>query len=1188
MLTAGQNRRFAKPSCLSVLMLLVIAAELIAGPPVAPTDPLTPQEQVKKFKLPPGFEIQLVAAEPDIQKPMNLAFDARGRLWVTHSIEYPWAAADPDKSRDALTILDGIGPDGKATKITKFADKLNIPIGVLPLPNGREAIVWSIPNIWKFTDTDGDGKTDKREILYGAFDFVDTHGDQNAFRLGADGWIYACHGFRNSSKIRLKGEGLVVLEMNSGNTYRFKSDGSAIEQISWGQVNPFGMCIDGRGDIFTADCHSKPVTMILRGGYYDSFGKPDDGLGFAPITTSNDHGSTGIAGIVAYSANHFPAEYTGSMFVGNVVTNIVHRDTIEWRGSSPWVKGVEDFLTCSDWWFHPVDLQLGPDGALYVSDFYNSIIGHYEVDLKHPKRDRHRGRIWRIVFTGTDKKTAVPALPNLQTLPLAGLVERLSDSNITVRNLAVHELEHRFGAEGVAAVKPILERPLAKDAAEQAAQADARVQSLWLLWRAGQLDEKMIARLAQDPAAVVRIHLMRVLGETSDWNTTLAQLVRAKLSDADPFVQRAAVEALARHPDPANLQPLVRLWTSTPSADEQLVHATRIAIRNQLRPASTVEHIAGIQLNRDELARVVDIALAVPSEAAAWFTFDYIRHHEVDQPMVERCLRHVARNVGDKRLDEVAKYVQEKFPQDVSQQASLFQSLFAGLTQRGAKLSPESELGKWATHLAASLLDPQNKHAARWENRAVPGVAATSVASPWGIRHRSSTDGNTDALYFDSISNGEQLTGILTSAPFIIPEKLSFWMCGHNGFPGSNPPPVNHVRLRLVDTAEVLAKENPPRDDVARQYTWNLKKWAGQQGVFEAVDADTSEAYAWLGVGRFEPAVVANPVENFAFVDTSLITAIQVANQLQLDQLAGPVVGLLHNRHADTPVRIAAASAGLNLDRVGAVKALLTVVQNSEEPFALRTVAAQLLGPVNTQPSLLALATALGTAPGPMQQPIALAMASTRQGGEMLFNMISQGKASARLLQDKPILDRLSTIPIPNREERIKDLTAGIPAADERIKQLAAKLAGSFAASDGSVEAGAAVFKKSCAACHRINNEGGKVGPQLDGVGNRGLDRLLEDVLDPNRNVDAAFRAIIVAKTDGVVVTGLKLREEGGAMIVGDNLGKEVRIPLTEIEESRISNLSPMPSNLTEQLSEPDLRALLTFLLRQRQAITGP
>lgn len=1175
---AGRPRSFAVVLCLSWLSLAT--SVVFAGPPVAPTEPLTPQQERAKFKLRPGFEIQLVAAEPDIQKPMNLNFDARGRLWMTHSIEYPFAAADSEQARDGLTILDGIGPDGRATKVTKFADKLNIPIGVLPLPNGREAIVWSIPNIWKLTDTDDNGQADKREILYGPFDFVDTHGDQNAFRLGNDGWIYACHGFRNASKIKLRGEGPVVLEMQSGNTYRFKADGSAIEQLSWGQVNPFGMCIDARGDRFTADCHSKPITMILRGGYYDSFGKKDDGLGYAPITTSNDHGSTGIAGVVAYDGGNFPAEYSGSMFVGNVVTNIIHRDTLEWRGSSPWVEKVEDFVTCDDWWFHPVDLQLGPDGALYVSDFYNSIIGHYEVDLKHPRRDRHRGRIWRIVYTGTDQKVPAPAVPNLHALPIEELVARLADSNTTVRNLAGQDLQARFETEAPDRARSLLEQQLST--AKSAPQAAARVQALWLLWRFEKLDAGLIQRLGKDPAALVRMHLMRALGETNEWTPEIAELVRSKLADADPFVQRAAVEAIGRHPDAVNLQPLVRLWNTTPSQDTQLIQATRIAIRDQLRPAAAVDQIARVKLNRDELAKVVDIALAVPSESAAWFTFDYIRQHEVDQAMVERCLQHVARHVGHERLDEVAAFVQQKFPQDVQRQAVLFQSLFEGLTQRGAKLSADSALGKWAAHLAATLLDPQRTTSPPWENRAVPGLLNPATGSPWGISHRNSTDGNGDARFFDSIVNGEQLTGVLTSAPFVIPAKLSYWMCGHNGVPGTNPEPVNHVRIRLVESGEIIARELPPRNDVAQQYTWDLQKWAGQQGVFEAVDAATGSGYAWLAVGRFEPQVVANPVEGFGFVDRSLVMAIQVAGQLQLKSLAGPMVEQLKNSRADTPVRIAAAQTSVHLDRTAAVAALIAVVQNPNEPATLRTVAAQLLGPIDTQPSLLALATALGTAPGPLQQPIALAMTSTTQGSEMLFSMISQGRASARLLQDKPLLDRLSTVPIANREQRIKDLTQGIPAADERLKQLTAKLASGFLANKSSPEAGAAVFKKTCAGCHRINNEGGKVGPQLDGVGNRGLERLMEDVLDPNRNVDAAFRATIIARTDGVVVTGLKLREEGKAVILGDNLGKEVRIPLADIEESRLSNLSPMPSNVSEQLNETELRALLTFLLNQR------
>ena len=192
--------------------------------------------------------------------------------------------------------------------------------------------------------------------------------------------------------------------MNSGNTYRMRPDGSHAEYFTHGQVNPFGLAFDPLGNLYSCDCHSRPVYQLLRGAWYPSFGKPDDGLGFGPEMVTHDHGSTGIAGISYYAADQFPEAYRGTVFIGNVVTNRINHDRIEWHGSTP--KGIEqpDFVWSEDNWFRPVDIELGPDGALYVADFYNRIIGHYEVPLTHPGRDRDRGRIWRIVYRGTDGK----------------------------------------------------------------------------------------------------------------------------------------------------------------------------------------------------------------------------------------------------------------------------------------------------------------------------------------------------------------------------------------------------------------------------------------------------------------------------------------------------------------------------------------------------------------------------------------------------------------------------------------------------------------------------------------------------------------------------------------------------------------------------------------------------------------
>ncbi|MBA2539984.1 MAG: dehydrogenase, partial [Deltaproteobacteria bacterium] len=135
---------------------------------VRTTEPLAPRDQEKTFKLPPGFEITLVAADPDIAKPMNLAFDAKGRLWVSSTSLYPWPAKSPEGKRDTIKVIE-LGDDGRATKVTTFADGLDIPIGLLPLGDGARVLAYDISSVRLHADTDGDGKSDGREPLYSGF-----------------------------------------------------------------------------------------------------------------------------------------------------------------------------------------------------------------------------------------------------------------------------------------------------------------------------------------------------------------------------------------------------------------------------------------------------------------------------------------------------------------------------------------------------------------------------------------------------------------------------------------------------------------------------------------------------------------------------------------------------------------------------------------------------------------------------------------------------------------------------------------------------------------------------------------------------------------------------------------------------------------------------------------------------------
>ncbi|PAW87865.1 MAG: hypothetical protein B9S33_05745, partial [Pedosphaera sp. Tous-C6FEB] len=510
---------------LPFLLALLVVGQLPAAPApklftegVRASEPLSPEEQRLKFHLPAGFKIQLVAAEPDLRKPMNMAFDSAGRLWVTESREYPFAATNAALARDTIRIFSDFDDHGRARKVTTFATNLNIPIGIYPFraprgsgqqsaisgqpsaisgqpaansgqpaansgqptavssqqkagtppPSGADrrplnadslvwkCLAWSIPNIWLFEDTDGDGVADKQEKFLGPFDFSrDTHGNQASFRRGLDGWIYATHGFNNQS--RVSGRDGHEIFLPSGNVYRFRLDGSRVEHWTHGQVNPFGLTFDPLGNLYSADCHSSPLYQLLRGAHYPSFGRPHDGLGFAPTTIQHTHGSTAIGGIVHLSDPAWPAEFRDNILLGNVLTSRINRDQLEWRGSTSVGRELPDFLRCDDPWFRPVDLQYGPDGALYVADFYNRIIGHYEVPLLHPGRDRERGRLWRIVppsvaaevrrRTGDDaaKESASSPrrLPDLTRLDRDGLLQELLGHNPTRAALAREELALR-------------------------------------------------------------------------------------------------------------------------------------------------------------------------------------------------------------------------------------------------------------------------------------------------------------------------------------------------------------------------------------------------------------------------------------------------------------------------------------------------------------------------------------------------------------------------------------------------------------------------------------------------------------------------------------------------------------------------------------------------------------------------
>jgi putative heme-binding domain-containing protein len=255
---------------------------------------------------------------------------------------------------------------------------------------------------------------------------------------------------------------------------------------------------------------------------------------------------------------------------------------------------------------------------------------------------------------------------------------------------------------------------------------------------------------------------------------------------------------------------------------------------------------------------------------------------------------------------------------------------------------------------------------------------------------------------------------------------------------------------------------------------------------------------------------------------------------------------------------------------------------DAAETMPIRDRCALLLTGINRSEARAELLKILAVAPAHLQSVIAIGLAGSRPGAEKLLEAVGAGKASARLLQERFI--ELLMQKYPELQGRLAELTRGLPPADQRLQELLRQRHNHFAKARVDIKLGAKVFEKSCAICHQLGGQGAKVGPQLDGVGVRGIDRLLEDILDPNRNVDQSFRATTLALKNGQILSGLVLREEGEVVVLADAQGKEVRIPKKDIEERTVSQLSPMPGNLAEQIPEADFYNLLAYLLAQRVA----
>lgn len=509
-------------------MVLVVSV-LLAWSCQHRQSPLPPLEALKTFHLPDGFRIELVAAEPEVLDPVAMAFDEQGRLFVVEMGDYPTEKQPVSR----IKLLEDSDGDGRYERSWVFADSLHFAHGIMPWKRG--VLVTSPPDLLYFEDTDGDHRADVRKVVLSGFAQVNPQLRLNAPTYGIDNWIYAAYPkFGKGVRFQQFGdlgspihfpddpEIPAVDAFGKGMDLRFKPDELKLEAVSGN--SEFGLAFNARGHRFTSwnDKHIQHVVIE------DQYLKRNPQFSLASAVQSvSDHGDaaevypasvnpylkeirdlrlmsqlghfTSACGQAIYTGGRFPGKYEGAYFVCEPVSNLVHCDLLYAQGATYTARRAlekEEFLTSTDSWFMPVFTANGPDGGLYVVDFYRKSVEHpefvrkeYMDDEKLFRAGSDRGRIYRIVFEEH------PARPRIAESSTADLVKELSNRNGWWRLTAQRLLVERQDPAAVPALKVLL---------SQAPLPEGRMHALWTLEGMSALTSDLVLAVLDDPSGAVR------------------------------------------------------------------------------------------------------------------------------------------------------------------------------------------------------------------------------------------------------------------------------------------------------------------------------------------------------------------------------------------------------------------------------------------------------------------------------------------------------------------------------------------------------------------------------------------------------------------------------------------------------------------------------------------------------------
>ena len=488
------------------------------------------EEAIAKFKLPAGYKIDLFASEvefKDIENPVQLSFDNKGRLWVATMPTYPhWQPGDK-KPNDKIIILEDTNGDGKADKQTTFLDGIHLPVGFEIAPEG--VYVSQGTNLVLYKDTNGDSKADSKEILLSGFDDHDTHHAHHAYTTDPSGAIYMGEGvFLHTNVETAYGP----VRATNGGFYRYNPARHHLERTAQLSIpNPWGIAFDEWGQNFFAETSGPDVLWMMPGSV-----KPRYGVATHKSTNliEDKHRVRPTSGLEFISSRHFPDEVQGDMLINNTIGFLGTKQHImQESGTGYATKHRQDLLVSEDRNFRPVDMEFAPDGSLYIVDWHNVLIGHMQHNVRDPLRDHSHGRIYRITY---------PSRPLVKPAKIDGasieeLLNNLKLPEYRTRYRTRRELRGRPANQVLAQISSWTAKLDKKDPKYE----HHLLEALWVSWGLNKVDQKILRQLMQANDYRARAAVVRVLRYTGHQVADQTNLLMKAAADLNSRVRLEAI-----------------------------------------------------------------------------------------------------------------------------------------------------------------------------------------------------------------------------------------------------------------------------------------------------------------------------------------------------------------------------------------------------------------------------------------------------------------------------------------------------------------------------------------------------------------------------------------------------------------------------------------------------------------------